>query len=99
MSEQNGDSTVSSILEGMPDEALAVLVRGLVTEVADGGILELQDRGRTFLRRFLNRNAIFAANVQQDGRINIPQAEREKLNLEGGELIQVAIVPLEETDE
>ncbi|MFB6186113.1 MAG: hypothetical protein ABEI86_04500, partial [Halobacteriaceae archaeon] len=68
----------------MKDETLAGLVRGIVSEFGDGDALALQDRGRALLERFLKRNAIFAATIQQDGRINIPQAEREKLNLEGG---------------
>lgn len=47
------------------------------------------------LQTLTNFNALFKATVQSNGRISIPEAEREALNIEDGDLVQVIIVPLE----
>lgn len=47
------------------------------------------------LQTLTNFNAVFKAAVQSNGRISIPEAEREALNIEDGDLVQVIIVPLE----
>ena len=47
------------------------------------------------LQTLTNFNAVFKASVQSNGRISIPEAEREALNIEDGDLVQVIIVPLE----
>lgn len=47
------------------------------------------------LQTITNFNAIFKATVQSNGRISIPEAEREALGIEDGDLVQVIIVPLE----
>lgn len=44
-------------------------------------------------------NAVFKATVQSNGRISIPEAEREALGIEDGDLVQVIIVPLEKGKE
>ena len=46
-------------------------------------------RGLTFY------NAMFKTTVQTGGRISIPEAERQALNIEDGDLVQVIVVPIE----
>jgi hypothetical protein len=46
-------------------------------------------RGLTFY------NAMFKTTVQSGGRISIPEAERQALNIEDGDLVQVIVVPIE----
>src|SRR5437762_13295898 len=40
-------------------------------------------------------NAMFKTTVQSGGRISIPEAERQALNIEEGDLVQVIIIPIE----
>jgi uncharacterized protein (UPF0333 family) len=40
-------------------------------------------------------NAMFKTIVQSGGRISIPEAERQALNIEDGDLVQVIVVPIE----
>lgn len=40
-------------------------------------------------------NAMFKTTVQSGGRISIPEAERQALNIEDGDLVQVIVVPIE----
>ncbi len=40
-------------------------------------------------------NAMFKTTVQSGGRISIPEAEREALNIDDGDLVQVIIIPIE----
>ncbi|MFQ5969475.1 MAG: AbrB/MazE/SpoVT family DNA-binding domain-containing protein [Nitrososphaerales archaeon] len=47
------------------------------------------------LQTLTNFNAVFKATVQSNGRISIPEAEREALGIADGDLVQVIIVPLE----
>jgi AbrB family looped-hinge helix DNA binding protein len=51
------------------------------------------------LQTITNFNAIFKATVQSNGRISIPEAEREALGIQDGDLVQVIIVPLEKGKE
>jgi hypothetical protein len=39
-------------------------------------------------------NAMFKTTVQSGGRISIPEAERQALNIEDGDLVQVIIIPI-----
>ena len=39
--------------------------------------------------------AMFKTNVQTGGRISIPEAERQALNIEEGDLVQVIVIPIE----
>ena len=47
------------------------------------------------LRGLSYYNAIFKTTVQSGGRISIPEAERQALNIEDGDLVQVIVVPIE----
>jgi hypothetical protein len=40
-------------------------------------------------------NAMFKTTVQSGGRISIPEAEREALDIDDGDLVQVIIIPIE----
>ena len=46
------------------------------------------------LQALTQNNAIFKATVQSNGRITIPEAEREALRINEGDLVQVIIIPL-----
>lgn len=39
-------------------------------------------------------NAMFKTTVQSGGRISIPEAERQALNIGDGDLVQVIIIPI-----
>lgn len=47
------------------------------------------------LRSLTFYNAMFKTTVQSGGRISIPEAERQALNIEEGDLVQVIIIPIE----
>jgi len=88
-------SASDSVLDFIPDEMLGQAVkRGLAGGASN--LLALQDVGRTVVSRVFQRNAIFTAKVQERERLNIPQSEVEKLDLEKGELVQVILTPLNE---
>src|SRR5881396_665813 len=40
-------------------------------------------------------NAMFKTTVQSGGRISIPEAERQALKIDEGDLVQVIIIPIE----
>ncbi|HEX7031604.1 MAG TPA: AbrB/MazE/SpoVT family DNA-binding domain-containing protein [Nitrososphaera sp.] len=49
----------------------------------------------TVLRGLTFYNAMFKTTVQSGGRISIPEAERQALKIEDGDLVQVIVVPIE----
>src|SRR5919197_5578434 len=49
----------------------------------------------TVLRGLTFYNAMFKTTVQSGGRISIPEAERQALNIEDGDLVQVIVIPIE----
>lgn len=51
------------------------------------------------LQTITNFNAVFKATVQSNGRISIPEAERQALGIRDGDLVQVIVVPLEKGKE
>jgi hypothetical protein len=57
-----------------------------------------QDAMQSFfstLQGLIYYNAMFKTTVQSGGRISIPEAERQALNIEEGDLVQVIIIPIE----
>lgn len=40
-------------------------------------------------------NAMFKTTVQSGGRISIPEAERQALDIDDGDLVQVIVIPIE----
>lgn len=87
----NSDNSTGSLFDAVPDETLGRIIKQAVST----GLGDLQNQGRIVVERFFKRNAIFAAKVQQNNRINIPQAEVEKLDIEPGEVVQVVLTPVE----
>ena len=49
----------------------------------------------TMLQGLSYYNAMFKTTVQSGGRISIPEAERQALNIEEGDLVQVILIPIE----
>jgi AbrB family looped-hinge helix DNA binding protein len=47
------------------------------------------------MQNALHFNAMFKTTVQSGGRISIPEAERDALNIEEGDLVQVIIIPIQ----
>jgi hypothetical protein len=43
--------------------------------------------------------AMFKTRVQSGGRISIPDAERETLDIEDGDIVQTIVIPLKRTSE
>lgn len=46
------------------------------------------------LDQFVNNRAFFKAKVGESGRVTIPNAEREALDIEEGDIVQVIVKPL-----
>jgi hypothetical protein len=88
----NSDTETESLLDAVPDETVGQIIKQAVST----GLGDLQNQGRIVVERLFKRNAIFAAKVQQNNRINIPQAEVEKLDIEPGEIVQVALTSVED---
>ena len=95
MSNENSES--DALLDFIPDEMLGKAVKRGVAG-GSNNLLALQDVGRTVVSRVFQRNAIFTAKVQERERLNIPKAEVEKLDLEKGDLVQVILTPLDESE-
>lgn len=47
----------------------------------------------------MSRMATFKTRIQSGGRISIPDAEREALDIGEGDIVQTVIVPIKRTDE
>ncbi|MDS0243651.1 AbrB/MazE/SpoVT family DNA-binding domain-containing protein [Haloferax sp. S2CR25-2] len=89
-----GDST-KSLLNQLPDDLLGRLAkRAVATSMTD-----VQDELRDLGKNFLQRNALFTAKVQTKRRVTIPKAEIEKLGIEEGDLIQVAVTPVDRAED
>ena len=43
--------------------------------------------------------AVFKTRVQSGGRISIPDAEREALGIEEGDIVQTVVIPLKQTED
>lgn len=82
--------TLAKLVDSVSDETLGLLVR----HASD--LTQLQNSGRVFIQRFLQRNAIFTGKVQANNRVTIPATEVEKLDLEQGDLVQIVLTPIEE---
>ncbi|WP_254536685.1 AbrB/MazE/SpoVT family DNA-binding domain-containing protein [Halomarina litorea] len=68
---------------------------------------EAVDRQQEFVRQFLggestmtsqlgamSQMAMFKTRVQSGGRISIPDAEREALDIEEGDIVQTVVIPI-----
>lgn len=86
------DETSNGFIDSIPDEMVGHMIKSVLSE----DMTDMQNRGRIILRRFFTRNSIFTAKVQQDKRINIPQAEADKLDLRKGDTVQVFLSPIQQ---
>ena len=66
----------------------------LLERLMSGGILNLQEQVRDALLTFTEKNAVFKTKVQRGGRISIPEAERDVLGIEEGDIVQVILAPI-----
>lgn len=55
----------------------------------------LAEEWRRQLMTLAGQNAVFKTRVQKSGRVSIPDAEREALGIEEGDLVQVIVIPLQ----
>ncbi|MFB6184655.1 MAG: AbrB/MazE/SpoVT family DNA-binding domain-containing protein [Haloarculaceae archaeon] len=46
----------------------------------------------------MSQTATFKTRVQSGGRISIPDAEREALDIEEGDIVQTVVIPVKRTD-
>lgn len=49
----------------------------------------------TMMRGLTMYNAMFKTTVQSGGRISIPEAERQALDIQEGDLVQVIVIPID----
>ena len=55
----------------------------------------LVEEWRRNLLNLAGANAVFKTRVQKSGRVSIPDAEREALGIEEGDLVQVVVIPIQ----
>jgi len=66
----------------------------LLERLMSGGFPNLQEQLREALLTFTEKNAVFKTKVQRGGRISIPEAERDVLGIDEGDIVQVILAPV-----
>jgi len=66
----------------------------LLERLMSGGFPNLQEQVREALLTFTEKNAVFKTKVQRGGRISIPEAERDVLGIDEGDIVQVILAPV-----
>lgn len=66
----------------------------LIEKLMSGGFPNLQEQVREALLTFTEKNAVFKTKVQRGGRISIPEAERDVLGIDEGDIVQVILAPI-----
>jgi len=66
----------------------------LLERLMSGGFPNLQEQVREALLTFTEKNAVFKTKVQRGGRISIPEAERDVLGINEGDIVQVILAPV-----
>ena len=66
----------------------------LLERLMSGGFPNLQEQMREALLTFTEKNAVFKTKVQRGGRISIPEAERDVLGIDEGDIVQVILAPV-----
>ncbi len=66
----------------------------LLEKLLSGGFPNLQEQVREALLTFTEKNAVFKTKVQRGGRISIPEAERDVLGIDEGDIVQVILAPV-----
>jgi hypothetical protein len=87
-----------------PSEPLAAMKKMIEkgTEVQRDFLKQFSNMQQDTMKNFFSMlqgityyHAMFKTTVQTGGRISIPEAERQALNIEDGDLVQVIVVPIE----
>jgi hypothetical protein len=75
-------------------EALQQFLLGATPDAAGPGPTSLPEQLGT-----MSRTATFKTRVQSGGRISIPDAEREALDIEEGDIVQTVVIPVKRNRE
>lgn len=91
--EPNLSKSTRELVEKIAENAVARQI-----DFARDSALGQMDAMRTFLSAFqrLTQFAMFKTTVQSGGRVSIPEAERQTVGIEIGDLVQVLIFPIAE---
>ena len=91
--EPNLSKSTRELVEKIAENAVAKQI-----DFARESAIGQMDAMRTFLSAFqrLTQFAMFKTTVQSGGRISIPEAERQIVGIEEGDLVQVIIFPIAE---
>ena len=79
-------------MSGKPKEDSSASL--LLERLMSGGFPNLQEQVREALLTFTEKNAVFKTKVQRGGRISIPEAERDVLGIDEGDIVQVILAPV-----
>lgn len=99
LGEESGDKARDDEEGWYPGKIMSKVVERVSEGATRGRATAIQDDLRRVGERFFNRNAIYKTKVQKSGRVAIPEAEMETLDLQGGEVVQVILFPLRENEE
>lgn len=69
----------------------------LATRAAETQATMVEEWRRNLLS-MAGESAVFKTRVQKSGRVSIPDAEREALGLDEGDLVQVVVIPLKKKE-
>ena len=78
---------------------LGELLENIEVEDIPKFIKVMREQFRETVEEELSEHAIFRAKVGGNGRITIPTAEREGLNIDEGDLVRVIVKPIEKDKE
>ena len=92
MTDENDGSTWPPMLSGWQEASEQAMERqqqflSQMMQVGAGG-LDMNQLGA------MSRTATFKTRVQSGGRISIPDAEREALDIEEGDIVQTVVIPV-----
>lgn len=78
---------------------LSEMIKELEVEDIPGLIRELREEVPKIVENAAYSHAFFKAKVGESGRVTIPTSEREVLDIEEGDIVQVMVKPLNRKDE
>ncbi|MFW6141325.1 MAG: AbrB/MazE/SpoVT family DNA-binding domain-containing protein [Candidatus Saliniplasma sp.] len=82
----------------MFDVKLSKLIENLEVEDIPGLIKEIREEVPKIVENAAYSHAFFKAKVGESGRVTIPTAERDVLDIEEGDIVQVMVKPLSKKD-
>lgn len=77
---------------------LSELIEGLEVEDIPSLIREIREEVPKMVEHAAYSHALFKAKVGESGRVTIPTAERDVLEIEEGDIVQVIVKPLNRKD-